>query len=94
MIKQQKSKAGTNIPPSAATTGSMEFLKEDNSPSNNSLFISMPAKKKNIAIKKSLMINNGELGKERKINGYDDCLFRQNVAAINVDSFRRCRSYY
>ena len=46
--------AGTNMPPKAAPKGNTAFLKEANSPATNSLFISVPAIKKNIPIKKLL----------------------------------------
>ncbi|MNL35873.1 hypothetical protein D3C87_1579270 [compost metagenome] len=48
-------KAGTNIPPSAATTGNEAFLMDDNSPSIISRLISSPTNKKNMAIKASLI---------------------------------------
>ena len=46
---------GNTIPPTAAMTGKRAFLKEDNSPTKTSRFISNPTEKKKIAISASLM---------------------------------------
>ena len=52
--------AGTTIPPTAAIIGSSACLILDNSPCKNSLLISRVTKKKNIAIKASLIQCNTE----------------------------------
>jgi hypothetical protein len=54
-VKQQNIPIGIIIPPMAATTGSIAFLKLESSPTSISLFISSPIEKKNTAISASLM---------------------------------------
>ena len=63
-LKEIKINAGTIIPPKAAPKGRMAFLNPESSPTVNSLFISIPANKKKIAIKKSLIHFNAEWGSE------------------------------
>ena len=53
-LKYVKIKAGIITPPIDAITGKEAFLKEDKLPYKISSFISKPASKKNIDIKKSL----------------------------------------
>ena len=54
--------AGTTIPPKAAPKGSTALLKLDNSPVSSSRFISIPASKKKMAIRKSLIHFKPECG--------------------------------
>ena len=54
------------MPPIAAKMGNKDFFTEDNSPVTISRLISIPARKKKMAIKKSLITREGELGRERK----------------------------
>ena len=55
LLIKRKINAGTIMPPIAPIKGSIACEKEDNSPSVISLFISMPTKKKNTAIKPSFI---------------------------------------
>ena len=56
ILKRKYITAGNTIPPTAATIGNNASLIFDKFPYTNSLFISSPTTKKNIAIKKSLII--------------------------------------
>lgn len=53
LLNTKKIIAGTMTPPKDAITGKDAFFKEDKEPYITSSFISSPANKKNIAIRKS-----------------------------------------
>src|ERR1700751_2182014 len=63
ILRNIKINAGTTIPPSAAPKGKTALLKLDNSPLTNSRLISIPAKRKKIDIRKSLIHLSGEWGR-------------------------------
>ena len=60
MLTNIKINPGTTIPPNAAPKGKIALLKLDSSPLINSRLISMPANRKKIAIRKSLIHLSGE----------------------------------
>ena len=63
LLRNMKINAGTTIPPNAAPKGKTALWKLDSSPLINSRLISIPAKRKKIAIRKSLIHFSGEGGK-------------------------------